>query len=173
MSLLILRFDGRRTSLAPGEPARPSNRQQEERLRRNALGAADARQLVNGLIQGVVRELKRSPMNTDTAFCAEIQVNLHRLLQIHVLILHEPARQAGADSNQRDVEPAALLGSLARREMAAHILEILAVTRITGEKPMKIGTQNCPSAPQGLVAIAQRAARPMLRRNQVEFRGAA
>src|SRR5450755_1180949 len=128
---------------------------------------------MNGLIQGIVRELERSPMNTDAAFRAEIQVDLHRLVQIHVLVLHEPARQAGTDSDECNVESAALRGTLARFEMFAHILEVLAVTRVAGEKPLKISTQNCPSAPQGLVAIAQTAGRPMLRRNQMKFDRAA
>ncbi len=45
-------------------------------------------------------------------------MDLHGLVEIDVLILHEPARQAGADGDQCNVESAALLGALAAANLS-------------------------------------------------------
>jgi hypothetical protein len=96
-------------------------------------------------------------------------VQLHGLIQVHVLQLHEPTRQAGADGHQRDIETTAVLRRLPRGKMPARIGEILAVARVAGKEPMQIIPQHGPRAPQRLVAIVERAARPVLRRRAVEL----
>src|SRR5271169_4135296 len=96
-------------------------------------------------------------------------MDLNGFLQVHVLKLHEPARQACADRDQRQVESAAERRGLARGEMCAGIEKVAAVARVATEEPMKIRAECGPRAPQGLVAIAHGTGRPMLRRRQMKL----
>lgn len=86
------------------------------------------------LIQWVVRELKCSPLHALAALRAEIQVDLHGRVEIDRLILHAPARQAGAAGDQRDIESTALLRSLLARESFARIAKVLVVARVASKK---------------------------------------
>ena len=56
---------------------------------RPSLVAAGAGQMMEGHVERIVRQLKRTPMHTDAAFGAEIEVDLHRLVKIDMLFLHE------------------------------------------------------------------------------------
>src|SRR6202790_1402698 len=112
-------------------------------------------------------------MHSDAAFGAEVEVYLHRLPDIDMLVLHEPARQARADGNQGDVESAALRRGVARSQAFANILEVPAVARVAGEIPMEVRAHDGPAAPQRPVAIAQTTAGPVLRRRQLKFDGSA
>src|ERR1700733_4200616 len=96
-------------------------------------------------------------------------MDLHGFCEIDMLIFHEPARQASADGDQRDVEAAAQRRGVTRSQTLSYVLEVLAVARVAGEIPMAVRTHDGPAAPEGAIAIAQRAPGPVLRRRQQEF----
>src|ERR1700674_2115632 len=108
-------------------------------------------------------------MDANAAFRPQVQVNLHGLVEIHVLHLHEPARQARSHRDERDIESAALGFRLPVGEVPPGIGEILAVTGVAAEKPMKVLSDGCPCAPQCFIAVVETSTRPMLRRREMKF----
>src|SRR5476649_1789923 len=105
------------------------------------------------LIQRIVRESKRSPMDANAAFRTQVQVNLHGLVQIYVLHPHEPARQTRTHGDERHIESAALGFRLAAGKVPPGIREVLAVAGVTAEKPMKILSDGRTRAPQRFIAV--------------------
>src|SRR5688572_33296458 len=57
------------------------------------------------LVQSFGRQPKRAEVHADGAASADVQMRLHRLLRIHVNVLHEPARFICADRYQRKIDP--------------------------------------------------------------------
>jgi hypothetical protein len=155
-----------------GKVVRAADRQQEKRLLGHGFGEPHRGQFMNGLIQRIVGQREGSPMHPHAALGAKIQVDLQRFVQIDVLLLHKPARQTSADGDERKVEAAALPRRVARRQPLPGIDEVPAVACVAGEEPMKIRAQCRPGAPQRAVAVAQAAARPVLRGSELKFHAA-
>jgi hypothetical protein len=108
-------------------------------------------------------------VHADTAFGTQVQVHLNRLGQIDVLHAHEPARQAGADGNESDVEPPALLLALPVCKMPSRIDKILAIASVATELTVKAPTENSPGAPQCPIAVMYAPPGPVLRRGAVKI----
>ncbi len=70
-------------------------------------------------IDGFVRELERAVMMGKGDLGAAITERLHRLLRVHVLIAHEPARLIGADGQDAGDELAVTLAHIAKMTAAA------------------------------------------------------
>ncbi len=94
---------------APRNLPRFADGQREERVVAQAQGRALACQLARRLVQGLVGQLEGAPVHAERTLGAQVGVDLQRLLDIDVLLLHEPARLVGADGDQRDVEAAVRL----------------------------------------------------------------
>lgn len=72
----------------------------------------------------------------------------------HKYIPHEPSWIVCTDWNQTEVEWA---------KSVSDLLEAGAVTCVTGEEQLLIGSENTPTRPQGTIIVCERALRPVLR----------
>ena len=91
------------------------------------------------LIQRLIRQLKRAPVHGQGPLTAQVLKDLHRLLGVHMLVLHEPARLICADGQQREVEPTALFWRLRTREVLADVDEVFRVSRVACKEQMAVG----------------------------------
>ena len=146
-----------------------ADRHDEKRLLAHAFLGSGSGQFMDGLIERLIRQREGAPVDTQAAFRTQVQMQLHRLRQVHVLRLHKPSRQACADRYQRQIETAARIRRLARGEVLSRIGEVAAIPRVARKEPMQVRAEYRPGAPQGLVAIRQRAPRPVLRRGAMKF----
>src|SRR5258706_9319730 len=76
-----------------------------------------------------------------------------------MLCLHEPARLIGADGNGGQVEAA---------ETLADVLEVVRIAGVAAKNELKARSLDHPAAPQRLIAVVERARRPVLRRYEME-----
>jgi hypothetical protein len=112
------------------------------------------------LVERLVGELERAPVDAERRARAQVAVREHRLVRVHVLELHEPARLVGADRQQGEVEAAA------RGEARARVGEVGRVAGVAGEVDVEAGREQRVAAPQRAHAVVEPAARPVLHRRE-------
>ena len=93
-------------------------------------------------------------------------MDAYRLQRVDMLLCHEPAGFVGAQRQQRDVEAAL---RLAIGEVALDVAEVLGVAGVSGEEEVLIRREDGPAAPQGVQAVVQAPARPVLGRREHEL----
>jgi len=116
-------------------------------------------QVLDGLVQGFIREFKSAPMDAQRLTGQDVLVHLHRLLGIDVLVAHEPPGLVGPHGYGRQVKPAKTL---------ANIPGIPGIPHISGKEEPESGLENGPPAPQGPVPVQQGPLRPMLYRHEMK-----
>jgi hypothetical protein len=81
----------------------------EEVLVAQSLRLARCREVLRRHVQRCVGQIESAPVHADRALRADVEMDLHRFGRVDVPGAHEPARLAGADCDQRDVEAAVAL----------------------------------------------------------------
>ena len=132
-----------------------SRPQRPEPLGCNPGGVQRRREVLRRLVDRFVGELERAPMVAERLLGADELKTLHRIVRVHVLRLHEPARLVGADGQDAR-------GAARRSARAPPKDRAVAEARVADVVDRARGRREHEGAPQRHAPVVHAARRPVI-----------